>query len=266
MIERSFVGDHNFGTPDRVLGVKLDARRPAAEAERGASLTWGTSLGVMSHDPDAHRMDFDTPVNEQADWNDGPVVTGRVDFHPFGEVKFEQADFARDSFRVAFGVAAFGWENDGDNDTLIDPATGLTLPQPGPALRTDLDRATGIEGGVALRCHGFSSDAAYQRVSADTVDRAFTGGLYRDGSTELDVLAVTAGYMFVPDRFEATAAWDSLDADNYAERFERTTVGANWYLDRHDLKFQINYQVVRNFLGLDDEDQDLLLAMMQYVF
>jgi hypothetical protein len=265
MIERSFVGDHNFGAPDRALGLRVDGKRGGVLGKDG-SLTWGGSLGVASHDPDAYRLDLDTPANEQADWNDGPLVTARIDLHPRGEVKFEQADFDRSPFRWAVGVSAYRWTNDGDNDSYIDPDTGTTVPQAGPELRADLDTAAGLEAGVALRCHGFSTDLAWQRVDAETVDPVFDGGLYVDGESELDVLAVTAGYLVVGDRVEVAAAWDSLDADGYADPFRRTTVGLNWYLDRHDLKLQANYQIVRNFLGLADQDQNLFLAMMQFVF
>jgi hypothetical protein len=261
MVERSFVGDHNFGSPDRVLGAKIEGL--AASGKLG----WGASLGVGSHDPDSNRLDFDTPVNSQNDWNDGMLVAGRVDIQPLGPVAFEQADFGRSDFRVAVGLATFYWENDDDNNTYIDPATGATIPQdPAGVVKTDLAEADGYEISLALRARGFAVDLARHFVSAETVDPAFTGGLYLDGASDLDLTAITAGYMVVQNRLEVTASWDSLDADNYQDRFERTTFGVNYYWNKHNLKFQANYRLTENFLGRSGQDQNLVLGMMTYVF
>ena len=38
-----------------------------------------------------------------------------------------------------------------------------------------------------MRGKGFSADAQYQMISADAVDPTFTGGLYLNGITDLDV-------------------------------------------------------------------------------
>jgi hypothetical protein len=103
-------------------------------------------------------------------------------------------------------------------------------------------------------------------VSGDTVDPTFTGGLYLNGTTDLDVMAVTAGYMIVDDRFEVVASWDSLDADNYQEAWQRTTAGANYYWHEHDIKAMLDFRRSTSFLGLRDQDQNLILAMMQFVF
>ncbi|WP_459860955.1 porin [Desulfuromonas carbonis] len=63
LVERTFVGDHNFGTPERNAGIfahyklldkKLELHLAGAEA---------------NIDPDAKKLDFDTPVNANADMN-----------------------------------------------------------------------------------------------------------------------------------------------------------------------------------------------------
>jgi len=255
LIERSFVGDHNFGTPNRVLGLRLDGK--AADKKIGYRL----GIGAQNHDPNAVTMDFDTPVNNQGDWNEGLIASGRLDFHPRGEIPYDQADFHSDAWRFTVSLAGFAWDNDGDNDTYTD-ASGTTTD---PA-RADLDAARGVEVSGGVRGFGFSADVEWQVLSGDTVDPAFTGGIYLDGTTDLDKLAIEAGYLFPGNHWEIAAGWDALDADNYAETFERTTVGFNYYLHRHDLKLSANYRRVESFLGLAGQDNNVVFAMAQYVF
>jgi phosphate-selective porin OprO and OprP len=256
LVERSIAGDHNFGTPDRVLGVRLDG----AFADKKVGYRIG--VGSEYHDPAAVTMDFDTPANDQDDWNQGLIVSGRVDFHPLGELKYDQADFHSESFKLTVSVGAYAWRNDDDNNTYTDPTTGVALDPDRP----DLDSANGLEVSGGVRGRGFSADVEWQRISGDTVDPAFTGGLYLDGTTDLDKLSVNAGYMFPGNHFEIAAGWDSLDADNYADTFDRTTVGFNYYLHKHDLKFMAHYRMVENFLGFTGQDHNVVFAMGQYVF
>ncbi|HET6279290.1 MAG TPA: porin, partial [Candidatus Polarisedimenticolia bacterium] len=176
VVERGFTGDHNFGVPDRALGVKWESQ------VRDGKVAYAANIGAQQHDPAINRMDFDSPLNNAADWNEGAVVAARVDFHPLGYFKMSQGDFEREASRVAFGLSAFGWKNDDDNNIYTDPATGLTTN----TTKVDLDQAAGGEASFAYRGRGVTLDAVYQVVSADTVDGTFTGGLYRDGSTDLD--------------------------------------------------------------------------------
>jgi len=256
LVERGFVGDHNYGVPDRALGVHWDSR------VLDGKVSYGLSAGAENHDPSIYRMDFDTPVNNSSDWNEGKVVAGRVDWHPWGYQKFSQGDFKRDENRLTVGVGAFGWSNDDDNNTYTDPVSGMTIN----AEKVDLDKASGYEISAAYRGHGVSADAEYQIVDGDTIDPAFTGGIYRDGSTQLDKMALVAGYMFAGRPIEIVVGWDSQDADNYATAWTRTTAGVNVYFNEHDLKLQIDYQQVSNFLGMRDQDHNVVLASTQFKF
>jgi len=255
LIERSFVGDHNFGTPDRVLGVGLDGKAA------GKKIGYRIGIGAENHDPAAVAMDFDSPVNNQKDWNQGLIVSGRVDFSPLGELKYDQCDFHSDAFKFTVSLGGFAWDNDGDNNAYTDALGNSLDPE-----RADLDSASGIEVSGGVRGHGFSADVEWQIVSGDTVDPAFTGGIYRDGTTDLDKLALEAGYLFPGNHWEIAAGWDSLDADNYADTFDRITVGFNYFVHKHDLKFSANYRMVENFLGLAEQDNNVVFAMAQYVF
>ncbi|UCF67089.1 MAG: hypothetical protein JSV80_15100, partial [Acidobacteriota bacterium] len=93
IIERGFAGSHNFGVPDRQMGIRYDGQNESRK------VTWGAVLGAQHHDPAINRMDFDTPANNQSDWNQGLVIAARIDLHPLGYLKFDRGDFNSDEWR-----------------------------------------------------------------------------------------------------------------------------------------------------------------------
>ncbi|NIQ11727.1 MAG: hypothetical protein GWO23_19705, partial [Gammaproteobacteria bacterium] len=155
LVERTFVGDHNYGTPDRNAGIHLTG------GFMDKKVTWGASIASASIDPSSSKLDFDTPVNRNSDFNEGRMFGGRVDFHPFGYLKMSQGDFKREEIKATVGVAAFNWETDEDN--LVNAA--------------NVDSVTGFEVSGAFRGYGFSLDAEYNTFNSETVDSSFTGGL-----------------------------------------------------------------------------------------
>ena len=255
-MERGFVGDHNFGSPDRQLGFKLEGR------DDKKKVAWAVALGGQHHDPDARKIDFDTPASRKSDWNEGLVVAARVDFHPRGFVGFGQGDFHTSGYKYNFSLAAYGWSNDGDNNSYTDPVTGTGVSSG----KADLDRAEGVELSAGVRGHGLSVDAEYQVISADTVDPAFTGGVYLDGSTGLDKMQIEGGYMLRGNRVEIVGAWDSLDADNYETSWNAIEIGVNYFWDRHQVKVQLNYRMAENVFGVRGDDADTLLLQWQLLF
>jgi len=256
LVERSFTGDHNFGSPARQLGVRWDGQI------ENKKITYAACIGAQNHDPGVNRMDFGSPVNNQSDWNQGWLGAARIDFHPLGFAKFDQADFHSEALRFNFSLAGFSWSNDEDNNSLTDPLTGLATDPD----KVDLDSAVGLGVSAGLRGHGFSADAEYQQISADTVDSEFTGGLYRNGTTDLNIFAIEGGYMIPGISLELVGGWDSFDADNYQSKFERTSIGLNWYWNKHKAKLQTTYRMVKNFLGSKGADQDVVMVQMQFVF
>ena len=178
LVERTFVGDHNYGTPDRNVGVHFTGN---SESKK---VTWGASGAIAAIDPDVKKLDFDTPVKGNKDFNEGFIIGGRVDFHPFGKLKFSQGDFSGKT-KATIGVAAYNWSNDGDNNTYTSGATN----------KADVDAVTGLEVSGAFRAAGFSVDAEYNSFDSDTVEKGFTGGLYKNGSTTLTNAAIEGGYM-----------------------------------------------------------------------
>ncbi len=252
LVERTFVGDHNYGSPDRSLGLHL-------KGSNGENLTWGATFAQANIDPDAKKLDFDTPVNDSADWNQGFVYAARADFHPFGILKMSQGDFKTDT-KATIGLAAFRWSDDGDVNTYT--AGGVSTS----ATKADVDSVTGFEISGAFRAAGASIDAQYNKFSADTVDNNFTGGIYRNGSTDLENWAVEGGFMVVPSKFELVAGYQSQDADNYGTEWTRTSFGANWYIHKHDIKLQTTLRKNSDKDGVKGNDEDEVFVQAQYVF
>jgi hypothetical protein len=253
LVERTFVGDHNYGTPDRNVGIHFTGNTDSKK------VTWGASGTVASIDPDANKLDFDTPVNANDDFNDGFMVGGRVDFHPFGLLKFSQGDFSGKT-KATIGVAAYSWSNDGDNDTYS--TGGKNFPSTSKA---DVDSVTGLEISGAFRAAGFSVDAQYNSFDADTVESGFTGGLYKNGTATLTNAAIEGGYM-IKNTIEIVAGYQTQDADGYATSWDRTSVGANWFINKHDTKVQLSYRMGENIDGEENVDADEVFLQTQFVF
>lgn len=252
LVERTFVGDHNYGTPDRSLGLHL-------KGNNGDNLTWGATLAQANIDPDAKKLDFDTPVNTSGDWNEGWITAARVDFHPFNILKMTQGDF-NGVTQATVGVAAFRWSNDDDNNTYTTSSISSS------ASKADVDEVTGFEISAAFRAAGASVDAQYNKISAESLDNNFTGGIFENGSTDLDSWAVEGGYMVVASKFELVAGYQSQDADNYDTEWTRASFGANWYLHKHDIKLQTTFRKNSDKDGVKGNDEDELFVQSQYVF
>ncbi len=250
LVERTFVGDHNYGAPEYMMGLRFNGR---SEDKR---ISYMLSFGGMNLDPDDKKLDFDTPVNNQEDWNEGWVVGGRVDFHPFGYLKRSQGDFKGEQ-KATIGLGAFSWNNDGDNNTYtMTPSSG----------KADVDSADGVEISAAYRNAGVSVDAQYNLIKATTVDGAYTGGIFKEGDATLRQMAVEGGYMVIPATLELVAGFQSMDADEYDKAWTRSSVGANWFIHKQDIKVQLTYRQGNNLNGEDGNDQDELFLQTQYVF
>ncbi|MEZ5541322.1 MAG: porin [Pseudomonadota bacterium] len=254
LVERTFVGDHNYGSPERNAGIHLTGH------SGGKMIGWGASFASASIDPDATKIDFDTPVNTNSDFNEGWIYGGRLDYYPLGYFEMKQGDFDNSELKVAVGVAAFGWNNDDDNNTYTTGGVSTS------ATKADLDTVTGYEISGAVRVAGFSVDAEYNKFTADTVDPAFTGGVFVNGTTDLDNWSVEGGYMVIPAKLELVAGYQSQDADGYADKWNRTSIGANWFFHKDDAKVQLTYQMGENLNGVTGADANEIFLQGQFVF
>ncbi len=124
----------------------------------------------------------------------------------------------------------------------------------------------GFEVSGAYRIAGFSLDAQYNSFTADTVDAAFTGGIYKNGSTTLSNWAVKGGYMIIASKLELVAGISAQDTDNYQKTWKRTELGVNFFFHKHDIKTQLTYRMGESLKGVDNKDEDEVYLQMQYVF
>ena len=253
MVERSFTGDHNYGSLDRGLGFHLDGEN----AERG--LGWRLSGGMASHDPDVRKMDFDTPANRNEDFNDGRYVSGRIDWFPLGVHDLAQGDLERGPTRFSLSVAGYAWQNDDDNNTYTVAGTSTS------GSKADLDSATGLEVSAGIRGHGLSADLEVQRISGELVDGNLTAGLYEDGDTDLDIVSLEGGYLVAPS-FEVIGGYELLDASSYGDEWTRYSAGWNYFWNRHKAKVQLTYRMNESVDGIPGRDEDETFLQFQYVF
>jgi len=242
LVERTFVGDLNYGTPDKNVGLHLRGQNGDKK------ITYRASASIGSVQSDSAKLRFNTPVNDLTGYTDGYMIGGRVDYHPLGFVKFMQGDFSGKT-RFTIGAAAYAWNNDGD---LVVNAE-------------DVDSITALEISGAFRSHGFSIDAQYNNFDSELVDVTQTGGLYRNGKTTLNNAAIEGGYMF-DNKIELVAGYQSQDADNYASSWNRTSVGANWFIKGNDIKVQLTYRMGENLDGVSGKDKDEIFLQTQFDF
>ncbi len=98
------------------------------------------------------------------------------------------------------------------------------------------------------------------------MDTTFTGGVYRNGATDLEQLAFEGGYLLPSNHLELVVGWESQDADNYPVTWTRTSFGVNVYSNEHKVKLQFTYRMAENVFGIDGNDQDLAFLQFQFVF
>ncbi|MBE9516834.1 MAG: hypothetical protein IME93_07625 [Proteobacteria bacterium] len=255
LVERGFAGDHNYGTPDKNLGIKLQG------SVAGGRFGYAFGIANASVDPDDSKLDFDTPMNRNDDFNEGTMVGGRLSIAPMGAVSFAQG-YNSGAFKFAVEAGAFGWSNDGDNNVNTDPVTGLDVG----AGKPDVDKATGTEAVIALRGYGLSLDLQGNKYKAETIDGTYGGGLYSFGEAELTQTHAEAGYMIVAKRLEIAAGAQSQDADTYTDKWMRRSVGLNYFVHGHDLKIQATLRNNYNNDGVTDKDSREVFVQTQYVF
>lgn len=250
-VERQFVGDHNYGVPDREMGISYTAKNDTLIGQVGvyqAGIDPGSASDPLS------KVDFESRVSSDAEYF-GNLIAGRVDFNPFGHFKLAQGAFGED-MKLGIGVNAFTWSNDEDVEftDVADQYEDIT--------------GAGVDG--AFRLGYLSVDAAYQSFSAelDADSASFgapTGLVDADGDADFETYLVKGGYMIVPSRFEGVLGYSALDADAWDETDTRISVGGNYFLNKHNAKIQVTYEFGQDVEGVDGDDADTLYIQFQQV-
>ncbi|NHZ73831.1 MAG: hypothetical protein GWP16_05120, partial [Nitrospirae bacterium] len=237
-VERWFVGQHNFGNPDRMLGFRIDGNTDSKRFE------YKLNVGGESFDPDNRRMDFDTPANDAGDFNLGWVAAGRVTFYPKEPIKRDQGDFTRGSFNYAVEAAAFAWTNNEEDLTYTDVVDGLQVCNNDK--KCDLDNANGWELSGGLRGHGLSVDLEYNQIFGEMVAKNVNSGMYVDGETTIKKWQLEGGYMLGNLPLEFVYKRDSMDTDGYAKKWYANDIGINYFFNQHKAKVQVLYRMESN--------------------
>lgn len=247
LVERTFTGDHNFGVPDRQMGVSLSG---------GEDIRYTVGWYQAGIDPSTSKLDFASGANDSAEYF-GNMFAGRIDFYPNGVFKMAQGSFDSE-FKYAVGASAFSWSNDDDN-----------VPDPlDPEARNpfgDYDSITGAGVDGAIRMGGLSVDAGYNTFTSETRG-AVTDGLVVNGEGDFDTWMLEAGYMLVGDRLEGVVGYQSLDADAYAEAWNRTSAGLNLFFNGHNDKLQLTWEMSENRNGVVGSDGDTVFVQWQHAF
>ncbi|MAS10863.1 porin [Salinisphaera sp.] len=238
-VERTVVGDHNFGVPDRQMGVTYNLDdNDMVQGSIGAY-----QAGI---DPSFSKIDFESRVSSDAEYF-GNMVAGRVDITPLGAFKMAQGAFGED-IRFGIGLNAFTWNNDDD----ISEGD----------IQNQFDTVNGYGVDAAFRAGYFSMDAGVQYFDADTIDGAdtATGLVNEDGDAQFTTYLVKAGYMVVPSKLEFVAGFSALDPDdgfyaggeNYDDMDKRYSAGLNYFFNKHNAKIQLTYEMGRDVLYTND--------------
>ncbi len=85
LIERTAVGDNNFGNPEYLIGIGWD------QMLAGRKLAYYVNAGAQNYEQGAGQMTFRSPTNAADGSNQGFVVAGRIDFAPIGEMEYNVA-------------------------------------------------------------------------------------------------------------------------------------------------------------------------------
>jgi hypothetical protein len=254
LVERPITGERAFGAPGRALSAKLDGR------VAGGAWQWSATVASMMHEPAADQIRLDGIADADRDSNEGVLAAGRVEWHPLGEVPRDQAAFDDTSLRFTVGVAGYLWENDGDRN--LHTLDGVALFEH----LVDLQHARAVEVSTGIRARRTSIDAEYHLVTGVTVDRGFSGGLFRAGHTRLHEFGVEGGYMILPQRLEALGGFDTLAATTYESLAYRPAIGVNWYFLRHTIKLQIMHRESFNARGAIDARVRSTFVQVQFGF
>jgi len=173
-----------------------------------------------------------------------------------------------------YQVAAANGEGRGKNNTAGETKDGLRegvrvvfnplgpVKNEGPAFQTIADSSLRLSLGAAFMRNEDSSALATTTVGSKTETGNLEASLYfgplsllaevYDRTTDADTgdledlgRTLQAGFFFVPEKWEVVARYSGVDYDAKDDAEERT-LGLNWYVDRHNGKWQVDWSRLDN--------------------
>jgi phosphate-selective porin OprO and OprP len=175
--------------------------------------------------------------NRTANDNDKFQYNARLQYQPFGDVRYSESDFeSTDRPLVAFGL--------GFQDRNLHGAT----------TGNDLHHTT-LSGDIAFKYRGIFAFAEYfDRDNDPQIGPSFdSSGLHAQ-----------LGYFIIPQKLEIAGRWARLDSDHNVSGNDRTETGiaGSWYFNKHNLKLQSDFRQIEN-QAADRTDRE---ARVQFQF
>ena len=247
LVERPIAGDRSFGSPGRAIGVFADAWH------RGRTIHWTAGAAYSQQSPDPDEVRVDGPAEARSGWNKGPLLSGRIELHPIGDVPRSQGDFAHGRLAFTAAMGAYTWSN---RDQATSSATGFV----------NANRVSGLEISGAVRGFGLSTDVEFEHIMSDAVDENPDLGLYVDGRAVIDKASLETGYMLLPKRLEALVGFDATASDAFDATWRRVNTGMNWYMNGHRLKVSLMHRQSFNDRGTRNERSRATYLQTQFSF
>jgi len=271
--ERSLIGENNWGTPGRLLGIH-------AEASLNSSWSLFTSLVKADLYSDNYsEIRFVSPIRNTninpEELNEGSMATVRVDYH-IGDGAAYNYNAIGKRRGSTLSIAGFYWGADDDTPTNFDHYAD----------------ASGIELSAAYRMPRLSINAQWQTINAtinasrldqsikdllgsDTPD--ITINLLNSNEATLYHSDISAGFMISPQQWEVAASYQKITSDSedqsptfsgaqtWSETWSAVELGVNYFLDKQRNKIQISYRDEDGIEGEQNSRKSLVLQW-QYIF
>lgn len=258
MVERSRTSEF---APFRQMGVGIQGFVLDKKIEYQAGFYNGAVNSSTVSKLDAVKMGkvkiyhVDTGASSE---NNKFLFAGRIDFHPFGNMKLSQS-YLEDLEHVLLGIGINFITSDDS------PSGGHT---PGTA---QIKKSSVFGGDAALKFKGFAGTFEY-------LHRDFSWWDVTDQVNDAaqDTFTIQGGYMIFPKKVEVTARYEFLDFDKDNRLLgpegqlsdKWITFGINCFFEGHHTKIQLNYILKDEKMpaGVDILNNNTLLAQFAYYF
>ena len=252
LIERTFTGDHNYGTPLFNTGLHFYSKKKVSV------FSYAASLAVASHDPDEKKLDLEDPIqiDKGDDWSDGLFFSGRLSWHPWGAIPKRQ-DLLKRYRRLSLELGSYIWSNDSDN---------LMAGGHGGGNKYDVDHIKAFEAVISVRYDAIALDLAHNHFEAQLVDPAVTSGIYLNSESTLKQFSAELGVGVLRNRLDLVLGYEQQDADNYAGAWKKSSIGFVKYIKEHDIKVMGTATKGKNVDGVVGSDRDEFYLMFQFKF